>query len=102
MTTAPEYNRPYTLKFNDTHMVICFTDRGVAKTQAFELHRTRPEGVFPRGIYSVRTKAGRVLEYGGIPRGLDIDWVCWPVEDEDECMCDGPGHSQACLERTKI
>lgn len=73
---APEYDRPYSVQFSQTQMKINYRDdEGVDKTELFELHRTRPEGLFHL-VRSVQDVNGRTWEYGFIMDSRRF--VAWP------------------------
>lgn len=74
---------PYTLSFSTTHMKVTYTEGGVAKSELFELHRTKPEGVFETAkTMTVTASNGQMFAYGIIPgagRRSPIRYVSWPV-----------------------
>lgn len=69
----------WTVSFSATQMSITFPHHlsGEPMTNLFELHRTRPEGVFHK-TGTVTAKNGRVFAYGLIP-GDPVRYVAWPA-----------------------
>ncbi len=82
-TTFKGYTRcPYTLTFSATHMKVTYVENGKAKSELFELLRTKPEGVFETAeTMTVTTDKGRVFAYGIIVEGRTgpVQYVAWPV-----------------------